>query len=257
MVNVKLPLCLTNWALRHEDVLGIGCIDAMFSWPQQYLEVHGQFHATAASPLGRCLWQPLNMEAGCTTESVWTTWRGYNSQLYSICYDVIVIWWRRPLYHNQEDISVYFNAVPVLAHRWKVQTCLRIVRFVCPHMVWRALALTLNSGCCYPRFVRKVGGGGGVRLGSCKWQWKTFRFQQVYGRLPAGFGAHRKGFHPWQLWTNSVALSSDSQAPSAKSFRRRGCKSELLSREICFCHTVKKTLWLYKTIILLPSKMVG
>jgi hypothetical protein len=28
--NVKLSLCLTNWALRHEDICGSGCIDPNF-----------------------------------------------------------------------------------------------------------------------------------------------------------------------------------------------------------------------------------
>jgi hypothetical protein len=30
IISVKLSLCLTNWALRHEDVWGSGCIDPHF-----------------------------------------------------------------------------------------------------------------------------------------------------------------------------------------------------------------------------------
>jgi hypothetical protein len=87
-----------------------------------------------------------------------------------ICYDVIVIWWRRPLYHHQEDINVYFNAVPVSIRRRKTQTWLTqgssLVRFVCLHTVRRELALVRNSGCCYPRFVRWGRGEGQTSSGS-------------------------------------------------------------------------------------------
>jgi hypothetical protein len=48
------------------------------------------------------------------------------------------------------------------------------------------------SGCCYPGFVRE---GGEVRLVQerAHWRWKTFGFQQVYGRVRAGFEADRNG----------------------------------------------------------------
>jgi hypothetical protein len=47
---VKLSLCLTNYALRYEDVCGSGCIDSHFL---DLGEVSGQLHAPADLPPGK------------------------------------------------------------------------------------------------------------------------------------------------------------------------------------------------------------
>jgi hypothetical protein len=59
--KVKLFLCLTNYALRHEDVWGSGCID------RRFLEVSRQLHAAAAlppSPRGKITRYPLDRRLG-------------------------------------------------------------------------------------------------------------------------------------------------------------------------------------------------
>jgi hypothetical protein len=48
--KVKLSLCLTNSALRHEDVWGSGCIDPHFLDLGTSCEVSGQLHAPAFYP---------------------------------------------------------------------------------------------------------------------------------------------------------------------------------------------------------------
>jgi hypothetical protein len=50
--KINLPLCLTNYSSCLEDIWGNGGIAPPFIDPHQ-MELSGQFHATAALPLGK------------------------------------------------------------------------------------------------------------------------------------------------------------------------------------------------------------
>jgi hypothetical protein len=59
-----LSLCLTNKALRHEDVWGNGYIDPRILELRHWLEVSGEHHALAALPPGKGPRYPLNERLG-------------------------------------------------------------------------------------------------------------------------------------------------------------------------------------------------
>jgi hypothetical protein len=62
---LKLPLCLTNKALRHEGVWGRECIDPHFlGLGTTQLEVSGQLHAPAALPYGKVSRHTLDRGSG-------------------------------------------------------------------------------------------------------------------------------------------------------------------------------------------------
>jgi hypothetical protein len=125
-----------------------------------------------------------------------------------------------------------FNVLPVFTRRLKTGTYL--IRQFFRKVSCTRCAVTLvrtvggpNSGCCYPQFEREVGRGQ-TSSGSCIWRWKTFGFQQVYGRVYTGFEAD-------SYEQRSLALSLHSQVIFC--LHRCCCKREPVSGEICFCHT--------------------
>jgi hypothetical protein len=76
-----MSLCLTNYALRHEDVWCSRCMDPQcFDLDSSWRWVSGQLHSQAALPGGK---EPLyTLRTRWVPEPIWTTWRKENSWHY-------------------------------------------------------------------------------------------------------------------------------------------------------------------------------
>jgi hypothetical protein len=76
--KIKLSLCLTNWALRHEGVWGSGCIDPHFLDLSTNLRwVVSSTSRLLYPPPGKEPPVPIGDEVGWTPEPVWMTWRKF------------------------------------------------------------------------------------------------------------------------------------------------------------------------------------
>jgi hypothetical protein len=75
--KVRLSLCLTNYALRHEDVWGSGCINPHFLGLGTSWRWVVSFTPLPLYPLERAP-VPSLQDIGWTPEPVWTIWRSEN-----------------------------------------------------------------------------------------------------------------------------------------------------------------------------------